>query len=82
LPGLAVIPRASRVRSAAELWRRDKISGTLISLPANEGVAKYFQTDLARRGGVWMPGIEVDSLDLIETCATNGFGIGLWVTAS
>jgi DNA-binding transcriptional LysR family regulator len=61
--------------------RQDKISETLISLPANEGIAKHFQAGLARRGIVWPAGIEVDSLDLIETYAANGFGIGLSVAA-
>jgi DNA-binding transcriptional LysR family regulator len=61
--------------------RQNKISETLISLPANEGIAKHFQAGLARRGIVWPAGIEVDSLDLIETYAANGFGIGLSVAA-
>jgi DNA-binding transcriptional LysR family regulator len=81
LPLALLVPRASRVRSADELWRQDKISETLISLPANEGIAKHFQAGLARRGVVWLAWIEVDSLDLIETYAANGFGIGLSVVA-
>jgi len=79
LPLALLVPRASRARSADDLWRQDKISETLISLPANEGIAKHFQAGLARRGIVWLAGIEVDSLDLIETYAANGFGIGLSV---
>ena len=79
LPLALLVPRASRVRTADDLWRRDKISETLISLPANEGIAKNFQAGLARRRIVWPAGIEVDSLDLIETYAANGFGIGLSV---
>src|SRR6266568_5737395 len=31
----------------------------------------------SRRGVVWLAGIEVDSLDLIETYAARGFGIGV-----
>ncbi len=50
-------------------------------MPANEGIAKHFQAGLARSGVVWLAGIEVDSLDLIETQAANGFGIGFSVAA-
>ncbi len=36
---------------------------------------------MARHRVVWLAGIEVASLDLIESYAANGFGIGLSVAA-
>src|SRR5208283_5400146 len=38
-----------------------------------------FQQGLTRLGVDWFPGIEVSSLDLIETYVANGFGIGVSV---
>ena len=79
LPLALLVPKTLRIKSAAEIWRQDRISETLISLPANEGITKRFQSGLVRRGITWPVGIEVDSLDLIETYVSNGFGIGLSV---
>ena len=50
---------------------------TLISPPLNETITKNFQDYLARRGVVWPTGMEVNSLELVETYAATGFGIGL-----
>jgi len=79
LPLALLIPKAFRLKSTHDFWQQDRISETLISLPANEGIAKHFQAGLARRGIAWPVGIEVDSLDLIETYVASGFGIGLSV---
>jgi len=77
LPLILLVERKNRLTSARELWKRDKIEETLISLPASEPIAKYFQQELGRLGVDWFPSIEVSSLDLIETYVANGFGIGL-----
>ena len=61
------------------LWQQDKIEEPLICLPAAEAVCKNFQQGLVRLGVDWFPGMEVSSLDLIETYVANGFGIGLSV---
>jgi DNA-binding transcriptional LysR family regulator len=79
LPLVLLVPKKCRYDSASALWEQDKISDTLISLPANEGITKHFQTGLAKRGIVWPTGIEVDSLDLVETYVASGFGVGLSV---
>ena len=42
-------------------------------------LTRHFQAGLARRGLDWPIGIEVDSLELVETYAANDFGIGLSV---
>jgi DNA-binding transcriptional LysR family regulator len=48
-------------------------------LPAAESICKNFQQGLARLGVDWFPGMEVSSIDLIETYVAGGFGIGVSV---
>ncbi len=80
LPLVLVVPRASPLTSVEELWKQDKIQEPLICLPANETICKNFQQGLNRLGVDWFPGIEVSSVDMVETYVTNGFGIGLTVS--
>ena len=79
LPLVLLVPRSMKLKDAAELFAQDRIEQPLISFPADESVAKLFQEELARRKLVWPAGIEVNSLELVETYASNGFGIGLTV---
>jgi len=79
LPLGLLVPKASRIRSADELWQRDRIDDTLISLPTNESIARSFQEGLSKLGVDWFPGIEVSSLDVLEAYVANGYGIGLTV---
>jgi DNA-binding transcriptional LysR family regulator len=50
LPLGLLVPKASRIRSADELWQRDRIDDTLISLPTNESIARNFQEGLGKLG--------------------------------
>ncbi len=79
LPMVLLVPQASRVRAAEELWARDRIEETLISLPADEVFCRNFQAELFKRKVDWFPGIEVSSLELIETYVAAGEGLGLSV---
>jgi DNA-binding transcriptional LysR family regulator len=79
LPLVLLVAKPSNITSAEQLWAKDKIEEALICLPAPEGICKNFQQGLARAGVDWFPGIEVSSLDLIETYVAGGFGIGLSV---
>ena len=79
LPLVLLVPRSSRVAAASQLWQQDKIGEPLICLPAAEALCKNFQQGLARLGVDWFPGMEVSSVDLIETYVASGFGIGLSV---
>jgi DNA-binding transcriptional LysR family regulator len=56
---------------------QDRIAQTLISLPQAEALTKVFQAELVRRKIDWPIGMEVNTLDLINTYTTKGFGIGL-----
>ena len=79
LPVVLLVEKSTGLKSAEELWARDKIDDPLICLPAHEGLAKNFLIRLVELGVDWFPNIEVSSLDLIETYVANGFGIGLSV---
>jgi DNA-binding transcriptional LysR family regulator len=77
VPIVLLVPKALKLASVESLLKRDRIDQTLISPPLNETITKNFQDHLARSGVAWPPGMEVNSLDLVETYAANGFGIGL-----
>ncbi len=79
LPIVLLVPKTMKITSFEELLKRDRLDPTLISPPASETISKSFADCLARRGVVWPPGVEVNSLELVETYAANGFGIGLTV---
>jgi DNA-binding transcriptional LysR family regulator len=79
LPLVLLVPKQSRLRSADELWRQDRIHETLISLPEHEPVRRCFQEGLRKIGVDWFTGIEVSSLDLVEAYVANGDGLGLAV---
>jgi DNA-binding transcriptional LysR family regulator len=79
LPLILIVPKKSPIKSADELWKRDKITEALITLPAYESVCRNFQQGLARKGLDWLPSIEVSSLKLIEIYVASGYGIGLFL---
>jgi DNA-binding transcriptional LysR family regulator len=80
LPLVLLVQKNSRIQSADELWKRDKIEETLICLPPFETIPRLFQQGLHRRGLDWLPGIEVSSLALIEAYVEHGYGLGLYVS--
>ncbi|MGA3268349.1 MAG: LysR family transcriptional regulator [Verrucomicrobiota bacterium] len=79
LPLILLVAKGSRVRTADELWQRDRIDEPLICLPPGEAIPKKFQNWLTKRGVDWFPAIEASSTELIETYVANGLGIGLSV---
>lgn len=79
LPMVLLVEKNSKIKSAEELWERDKITEPLICLPAQETLAKNFQAQLAALGVEWFPAIEASSVDLVETYVASGLGIGLSV---
>lgn len=79
LPMVLLVEKSSGIKSAEELWERDKITEPLICLPAQETLSKNFQAQLAGLGVEWFPSIEASSVDLVETYVASGLGIGLSV---
>lgn len=79
LPLILLAEKTSAVKSAEDLWERDKIDETLICLPPSESICKNFQKKLGEMEVDWFPGIEASSSDLIESYVSAGLGIGLSV---
>lgn len=79
LPLVLLVPSSSKIKTAAEFWKRDKIEEPLICLPPAESITKNFQQRLARIGTEWYGNIVVASLDLVEAFTLRGYGIGLTV---
>jgi DNA-binding transcriptional LysR family regulator len=79
LPLTLLVEKDSPVTKPEELWSQDKIQQPLICLPEPEAMCKHFQQGLRRLSVDWFTGIEVSSIELIETYVSNGFGIGLSV---
>jgi DNA-binding transcriptional LysR family regulator len=79
LPLVLLASKAANVVSADELWRQGKVSETLIALGPTELICQRFQETLAKIGVSWLPSIEMDSLELIETYVDAGYGLGLSV---
>ncbi len=79
LPLVLLVHKKSKITSAAELWKRDKIQETLLCLPPSEAICRNFQAGLARLGVDWFPGIELSSVDVIQAYVENGYGVGLSV---
>src|SRR5260221_12542607 len=74
LPLVLVVEKSSKIKSAGELWERDRIEETLVSLPTNESIYKYFQQGLGRLKVDWFTGIEVGTVELVELYVPNSYG--------
>jgi DNA-binding transcriptional LysR family regulator len=79
LPPVLLVPKNSAIRSAEELWRRDRIDEPLICFPPGEALRKIFEQKLRELGVDWFSGIEASSADLIETYVATGLGLGVSV---
>jgi DNA-binding transcriptional LysR family regulator len=81
MPLVLLVPKKSRIKSAAELWGRDEIEEPLICLPSTEAITRLFRHGLRLRHVEWLHAIEASSLDLVTRYVANGYGIGLSVDA-
>ena len=79
LPLALLVPKASKLKSADELWRRDRIEESLITVPSNEPIRRAFQEGLAKRKVDWGGGIEVSSVEMVQIYVAHGYGIGVTV---
>jgi DNA-binding transcriptional LysR family regulator len=79
LPLVLLIPKTAKLKSAQELWERDPIEESLITVPSNEFIARTFQAGLAKLGVDWFSRIEVSSVEIVQTYVANGYGIGVTV---
>jgi DNA-binding transcriptional LysR family regulator len=79
LPLVLLVPKSSRLKSSEELWKQDRIAETLITVPSNEPICRALQEGLAERKVDWFSGIEVSTVDLVQTYVANGYGYGVTV---
>jgi DNA-binding transcriptional LysR family regulator len=79
LPLVLLVPKKSKLKSAQELWQRDPIGESLITVPSNEFISRAFQAGLAKLEVEWFSRIEVSSVELVQTYVANGYGIGVTV---
>ena len=79
LPLALLVPKASKLKNAEELWQRDRIEESLITVPSNEPIRRAFQEGLARRKVDWIGGIEVSSVEMVQIYVAHGYGIGVAV---
>jgi DNA-binding transcriptional LysR family regulator len=79
LPIVLLVHESSSIKSAEQLWKRDKIDEPLICLPSSEVICRTFQQKLRDLEVDWFPGIEASSIDLIEIYVAHGLGIGVSV---
>jgi DNA-binding transcriptional LysR family regulator len=74
-----LVPKGSKLKSAEELWQRDRIEESLITVPSNEPIRRAFQEGLAKRKVDWVGGIEVSSVEIVQNYVAHGYGIGVTV---
>jgi len=79
LPLVLLVPKTNPLASAEELWRRDRIEETVITVPSNEPIQRAFREGLAGREVDWLGGIEVSSVEMAQTYVANGYGFGVTV---
>lgn len=79
LPLALLVPKQSKLKSAADLWQRDRIEQSLITVPSNEPMRRAFEEGLAKRKVDWIGGIEVSSVEMVQIYVAHGYGIGVTV---
>lgn len=79
LPLVLLVPKTSKLKSADELWKRDRIEETLITVPSNQVIRRAFEEGLAKLKVDWFGGIEVSTVEVVQTYVANGYGIGVTV---
>ncbi len=79
LPLVLLVPRASALENAADLWKQDRINETLITVPSNEPLCRALQQGLSAHKVDWFSGIEVSTVDLVQIYVARGYGYGVTV---
>jgi hypothetical protein len=79
LPLVLLVPKTAKLKSAAELWQRERIDTPLICLPEHEVLTRVFRKELKRLWVEWPCSVEASSLDLISEYVARGEGFGVSV---
>jgi DNA-binding transcriptional LysR family regulator len=76
-PLVLQVPKASKLKSAAELFAQKRIAEPLICLEPKSQVVQRFFAELKTHGATWPNVVEATSLDLVTRYVANGDGLGL-----
>lgn len=82
MPLVLLVPKSSKLESAEELWQRDRIEESLITVPSNEPIRRAFQEGLSKRNVDWLGGVELSSVEMVQTYVASGYGFGVTVHVS
>ncbi len=82
LPLVLLVPKKSKLKSAAALWAQGAVEEPLICLPASEVMTKNFKRGLARLQVDWPHSIEASSMELVTRYVANGYGFGVSLSAT
>lgn len=82
LPLVLLVPKASPLKSAKDLWAQDAIEDPLIALAPDEIITRTFRTGLKALRVEWPTSIEASSTELVTRYVANGYGIGVTVDLS
>lgn len=78
LPLVLLAPKDAKHKKFSDIIRGNPIiEESLITLPPHETINLIFQQELDKLGVQWQPRVEVNSLDLIQTYVSRGYGYGL-----
>ena len=77
LPLALLVPVASSLRSAEQLWKKPRIQERLISPPATDAISKAFESGLKRNAVIWDVRADMSSIELVESYVAKGFGVGV-----
>src|SRR6185369_6281958 len=77
VPLILLVPQSSTVRSLEDLLRMDPQTVHLLTTHLEDPISRAFRAGLSRWPLGWATLIQANSLELIETCAQAGHGIGV-----
>ena len=81
LTPVLLVPEKSRIQSAEDLFKMDRINLPLITQDSSETLVRSFNEELQKRNITWPATLELGGLDIISRYVAQGFGVGLAVTA-
>jgi DNA-binding transcriptional LysR family regulator len=82
LPLVLLVPRKSKIKSAAAILASRMVEEPLVCLPESEVMTQIFRKGLRDRRVDWPQSIEASSMDLVTRYVANGYGVGLSVNAA
>jgi DNA-binding transcriptional LysR family regulator len=79
LSPVLLVPKNSSLKTAGELWARDRIADPLICLPSGEAITRVFRNGLRDLKVDWPTAIEASSTEVVAEYVGSGYGLGVGV---